>query len=93
MVPAIVVISPEDPLLRKARAGEARNDVIGGYGFVVEVEGQADPRGPWAKVIGEGQLPEPACRGDLAPKGLQQRRRIGVGQGQNGDRGERFHFL
>ena len=87
--PCVVMVAANHPLA----GGRTRNggdDVIDGFRVPVggDLEVDAGRAGP--DVIGEGQAAAPSFRGDLSLKSREERLRVGVGDGQDRNVGDRL---
>ena len=93
MVPGVVVVAPDHPLVRPHRPLAGRNDVLRGDGVPVELELQAHRGRSGSDTVGNGQSAAPLRRRDRAFDGVEQRQRIAMADGQRRDRRKRFRLL
>src|SRR5271168_5399889 len=86
--PAVVMIAAQDPFVRLARAGDARDDVVDGLEAPVGLHNQVHLRGTRAEVVGHGQGAASGFWSHGAGESGEQRLRIGVGEWQHGNLGD-----
>ena len=87
--PRVVVVAAHHPLVGPLGSTEARDDVEGRRQFPVEGELEPDGGRAGAEVVGDGQRAAPRGRRDGAAERPQQRERVGVGDGEDGNLRER----
>src|ERR1017187_2272025 len=91
--PRVVVVSAQNPLVRKLRALQHREDVAHRLHPPVERELQVSLRGTGPEVIREGQRAAPRLGRDGARESLQERQRVGPRERQDGNLRERRRVL
>ncbi len=87
--PGVVVIAAHDPLIRRFGPLDRGDHVVDRLGIPVELRPEVHPRRSGSDVVGERQRPAPLPWRHRAAERSQQRLRIGVGDRQHGDPGER----
>ena len=89
VVPGVMVVAAQHPLVGKARALETRDDVHGRHRAPVELHRESYGGRTRADAVGDGQRAAPRGWCDRALDGIEKRLGVAVADGQRGDCGHR----
>ena len=91
--PGIVMIAAQHPLRPVVRTVQGGDHVVERLEVPVGSNFQMHLRGPGTDVISDGQRAAPALRSDRSLQCREQRKRVGVGNRQHGNLGDRLRFF
>ena len=93
MIPSVVMIATNNPLIRHAGAFQASDDVVGCHHLPVEFKLEPDPRGPGSQVVGYRQAATPFLRNYRSAHRLEQGQSISIGYWQHRNLGNSRRFF